>query len=184
VLGDVAVEVGWGPHGRPIMAGLWVWQRPWAVAIRLMVLLAIAVWNVFLFFPRSERSKGDSDAGPREHAPPGMSWRFAGLTRAQSELVNVLFPANGAETINTRPVTAQERVLAAARTPQRRPNGSVARANGRVEPAVVTPMVLRSTTAKIITAVSVVVIASTLLILLLWLLGSPGEGSESALTAL
>jgi hypothetical protein len=41
-----------------------------------------------------------------------------------------------------------------------------------------------STTAKIITAVSLVVIASTLLILLLWLLGSFGEGSESALTAL
>jgi hypothetical protein len=37
----------------PIMAGLWIWQRPWAAAIRLMVLLAIAVWNVFLFFPRS-----------------------------------------------------------------------------------------------------------------------------------
>lgn len=37
----------------PIMAGLWIWQRPWAAAIRLMLLLAIAVWNVFLFFPRS-----------------------------------------------------------------------------------------------------------------------------------
>jgi hypothetical protein len=44
-----------------------------------------------------------------------------------------------------------------------------------------TPM---STTAKIITAVSLIAIASTLLILLLWLLGSFGEGSESALTAL
>ena len=41
-----------------------------------------------------------------------------------------------------------------------------------------------SMTAKIITAVSLVVIASTLLILLLWLLGSCGEGAESALTAL
>jgi hypothetical protein len=37
----------------PIMAGLWIWQRPWTAAIRLMLLLAIAVWNVFLFFPRS-----------------------------------------------------------------------------------------------------------------------------------
>ena len=37
----------------PIMAGLWIWQRPWAAAIRLMLLLAIAVGNVFLFFPRS-----------------------------------------------------------------------------------------------------------------------------------
>lgn len=41
-----------------------------------------------------------------------------------------------------------------------------------------------STTAKIITLASVLVITSTLLVLVLWLLGSFGEGSESTLTLL
>ena len=36
----------------PIMLGLWIWQRAWASPIRLTLLLAIAGWNLFLFFPR------------------------------------------------------------------------------------------------------------------------------------
>jgi hypothetical protein len=36
----------------PIMLGLWIWQRAWAPPIRLILLLAIAAWNLFLFFPR------------------------------------------------------------------------------------------------------------------------------------
>jgi hypothetical protein len=36
----------------PIMLGLWIWERAWASTIRLVLLLAIAAWNVFLFFPR------------------------------------------------------------------------------------------------------------------------------------
>jgi hypothetical protein len=35
----------------PIMAGLWIWQRPWTTAIRLTLLIAIAATNVFLFLP-------------------------------------------------------------------------------------------------------------------------------------
>jgi hypothetical protein len=41
-----------------------------------------------------------------------------------------------------------------------------------------------TTTAKVITIASVLVIASALLILLLWLLGSFGEGSESAIAGI
>ena len=36
----------------PIAIGLWIWRRPWAPPIRLTLLLALAAWNVFLFFPR------------------------------------------------------------------------------------------------------------------------------------
>lgn len=36
----------------PIMLGLWIWERAWPSTIRLVLLLAIAAWNVFLFFPR------------------------------------------------------------------------------------------------------------------------------------
>ena len=36
----------------PIMVGAWIWRRTWAPPIRLTLLLAIAAWNVFLFFPR------------------------------------------------------------------------------------------------------------------------------------
>jgi hypothetical protein len=36
----------------PIMLGLWIWKRAWPSTIRLVLLLAIAAWNVFLFFPR------------------------------------------------------------------------------------------------------------------------------------
>jgi hypothetical protein len=35
----------------PIMTGAWIWRRPWAPAIRLALVFAIAAWNVFLFFP-------------------------------------------------------------------------------------------------------------------------------------
>jgi hypothetical protein len=36
----------------PITLGLWIWQRAWAAPIRLVLLAAVAAWNVFLFFPR------------------------------------------------------------------------------------------------------------------------------------
>jgi hypothetical protein len=37
----------------PIMVGLWVWRRSWVAPLRLVLLLSIAGWNLFLFFPRS-----------------------------------------------------------------------------------------------------------------------------------
>ena len=36
----------------PIIVGLWIWQRAWAMPVRLALLIAIAGWNLFLFFPR------------------------------------------------------------------------------------------------------------------------------------
>lgn len=37
----------------PIMIGLWLWERTWALPIRLVLVIALGAWNVFLFFPRS-----------------------------------------------------------------------------------------------------------------------------------
>ena len=36
----------------PITLGLWIWQRGWAAPIRLILLITLAAWNLFLFFPR------------------------------------------------------------------------------------------------------------------------------------
>ncbi|MBD0291661.1 MAG: hypothetical protein ICV74_10435 [Thermoleophilia bacterium] len=36
----------------PVMCGLFVWHRPWPPFLRATAVLAIAAWNVFLFFPR------------------------------------------------------------------------------------------------------------------------------------
>jgi hypothetical protein len=36
----------------PIAIGLWIWRRPWAPLIRLTLVVTLAAWNVFLFFPR------------------------------------------------------------------------------------------------------------------------------------
>jgi hypothetical protein len=36
----------------PQMAGLWVWGTDWPVVLRLLVVAAIAAWNVLVFIPR------------------------------------------------------------------------------------------------------------------------------------
>lgn len=36
----------------PITLGLWIWQRGWAAPIRLILLITLAAWNLFVFFPR------------------------------------------------------------------------------------------------------------------------------------
>ena len=36
----------------PVVAGLWVWQTDWALAIRLLVIAAIAFVNLYTFYPR------------------------------------------------------------------------------------------------------------------------------------
>ena len=37
----------------PLMIGLWIWERTWSVAIRLVLIIALGVWNVYMFFPPS-----------------------------------------------------------------------------------------------------------------------------------
>ncbi len=36
----------------PLMAGLWVWSTDWAPAVRLVLVAAIAGWNLLVFIPR------------------------------------------------------------------------------------------------------------------------------------
>jgi hypothetical protein len=37
----------------PLMIGLWIWERTWSLPIRLVLIIAIGVWNVYMFFPLS-----------------------------------------------------------------------------------------------------------------------------------
>jgi hypothetical protein len=36
----------------PIMIGLWIWERPWSSPIRIVLVAALALWNILVFFPR------------------------------------------------------------------------------------------------------------------------------------
>ena len=36
----------------PIMIGLWVWERPWPLPIRVVLVLALGAWTVFFLYPR------------------------------------------------------------------------------------------------------------------------------------
>lgn len=36
----------------PPLAGLWVWTTSWPIAVRLVVILGLAGWNLLVFIPR------------------------------------------------------------------------------------------------------------------------------------
>lgn len=37
----------------PLMIGLWIWERTWSLPIRLVLIISLGVWNVYMFFPLS-----------------------------------------------------------------------------------------------------------------------------------
>lgn len=37
----------------PVMAGLWVWETTWPLAVRLLVIASVAGWNLLVFLPRA-----------------------------------------------------------------------------------------------------------------------------------
>ena len=37
----------------PLMIGLWIWERTWSLPIRLVLVIALGGWNVYMFFPLS-----------------------------------------------------------------------------------------------------------------------------------
>jgi hypothetical protein len=39
----------------PTMAGLWVWTTDWPLALRLIVVAGLAVWNLLIFIPTRAR---------------------------------------------------------------------------------------------------------------------------------
>jgi hypothetical protein len=38
----------------PLMAGLWVWSTDWPLLVRIVIVVAIAGWNLVAFLPRRE----------------------------------------------------------------------------------------------------------------------------------
>ena len=36
----------------PIMIGLWIWERPWPLPIRVVLVLALGAWALYFLFPR------------------------------------------------------------------------------------------------------------------------------------
>jgi hypothetical protein len=37
----------------PVMGGLWIWETTWPLAVRLLLLIGIAGWNLLIFLPRA-----------------------------------------------------------------------------------------------------------------------------------
>lgn len=37
----------------PVMVGLWIWETTWPFAVRLLLVIGIGGWNLFMFLPRA-----------------------------------------------------------------------------------------------------------------------------------
>jgi hypothetical protein len=37
----------------PVMFGLWVWETSWPIAVRLVLVLGVAGWNLLIFLPKA-----------------------------------------------------------------------------------------------------------------------------------
>ena len=37
----------------PVMVGLWIWETTWPMAVRLVLVIGIAGWNLLVFIPRA-----------------------------------------------------------------------------------------------------------------------------------
>ena len=36
----------------PVTIGLWIWESAWPLVVRLVLVLGIGTWNLWMFFPR------------------------------------------------------------------------------------------------------------------------------------
>jgi hypothetical protein len=41
----------------PVMIGLWVWETSWPLVVRLVLVVGVAGWNLFMFLPRALQAK-------------------------------------------------------------------------------------------------------------------------------
>lgn len=41
----------------PVMIGLWVWETTWPLIVRLVLVVGIAGWNLFMFLPKALQAK-------------------------------------------------------------------------------------------------------------------------------
>jgi len=49
----LVVQLGLWVLFLPVMIGLWIWQSTWPLAVRAMLVLSIAAWNLVMFLPRA-----------------------------------------------------------------------------------------------------------------------------------
>jgi hypothetical protein len=40
----------------PVVAGLWVWETTWPLIVRLVLVVGLAGWNLFMFLPKALQS--------------------------------------------------------------------------------------------------------------------------------
>ncbi len=64
----------------PLMAGLWIWTTAWPLAVRLVLVAALAGWNVLVFLPHRGATVPVSDGS----AAPGASPASSGVSAAPS----------------------------------------------------------------------------------------------------
>jgi hypothetical protein len=41
----------------PVMIGLWAWEQTWPILVRLPVVVAIGLWNLWMFLPRAAQAR-------------------------------------------------------------------------------------------------------------------------------
>jgi ABC-type amino acid transport system permease subunit len=41
----------------PVMIGLWVWETTWPLIVRLVLVVGVAGWNLFMFLPKALQAK-------------------------------------------------------------------------------------------------------------------------------
>jgi hypothetical protein len=41
----------------PVMIGLWVWETAWPLVLRVVLVVGIAGWNLFMFLPKALQAK-------------------------------------------------------------------------------------------------------------------------------
>jgi ABC-type amino acid transport system permease subunit len=41
----------------PVMIGLWIWETSWPLILRLVLVVGVAGWNLFMFLPKALQAK-------------------------------------------------------------------------------------------------------------------------------
>jgi hypothetical protein len=41
----------------PVMIGLWMWETTWPLIVRLVLVVGVAGWNLFIFLPKALQAK-------------------------------------------------------------------------------------------------------------------------------
>jgi hypothetical protein len=51
------VQIGVWVLFLPVMIGLWVWETSWPLIVRLVLVVGVAGWNLFMFLPKALQAK-------------------------------------------------------------------------------------------------------------------------------